>query len=352
MGYNKLTYHDKPVFGLEIAQTGLKVMAIDYKKWTVKGYGNINLDPAKLATSLEGGDPFLGDSVKALFDKHIVGKLDSNRVAISIPTSRSFSRSLKLPAIADNELINAINLEAEQYIPIPLSELYLDHEVIRRKKDGIEVLFSAVPKRIVDNAVNACQAANLEVIVIEPGISAVARLITHAEEGQLPTVIVDIGAASTDIAILDGSIRVTGGLAVGGNTFTLDIANKLKVSLENAHQLKVLNGLSAGPKQTKITSALKPNLDRIIGEVKRVIRYYTERIGADTKLEQIIVVGGGSNVPGIGEFFTDSLVMPARVASPWQLLNFGNLQQPSRQFKPRYITAAGLASIRPKEIWK
>lgn len=327
-------------------------MAIDYKKWVVKGYGNINLDPAKLSTSLESGDPFLSDSIKTLFDKHIVGHLSSNRVALSVPTSRSFSRSLKLPLIADNELINAINLEAEQYIPIPLSELYLDHEVIKRNKDGIEVLFSAVPKRIIDNTVAACESAGLEVIVVEPSISAVARLVTHAEEGQLPTVIVDIGAASTDIAVLVDNIRVTGGLAVGGNTFTLDIANKLKISLENAHQLKVLNGLSAGPKQAKISSALKPNLDRIIAEVKKVIRYYTERIGGDTKLEQVIVVGAGSNVPGIGEFFTDSLVMPARVASPWQLLNFGELQQPSRQFKPRYITAAGLASIRPKEIWK
>jgi hypothetical protein len=45
-------------------------------------------------------------------------------------------------------------------------------------------------------------------------------------------------------------------------------------------------------------------------------------------------------------------MMPARVASPWQVLNFGSLQQPSRQFKPRYITAAGLASVHPKEIWR
>lgn len=29
-----------------------------------------------------------------------------------------------------------------------------------------------------------------------------------------------------------------------------------------------------------------------------------------------------SNMPGIGDFFTNELIMPARVANPWQQLNF------------------------------
>lgn len=37
------------------------------------------------------------------------------------------------------------------------------------------------------------------------------------------------------------------------------------------------------------------------------------------KVEQLIIVGGGINISsGIGEFFTNNLVIPARVASPWQ----------------------------------
>lgn len=188
--------------------------------------------------------------------------------------------------------------------------------------------------------------------MIEPGISAVARVLEATEEGHLPTVIVDIGPATTDIAVLDGSIRVTGGLGVGGNTFTLDIAKKLGVPLENAHQLKVLNGLNAGPRQEKITTALRPSLQRIVVETRKVIRYYNERLSDDRKLEQVIIVGGGSNVPGIGDYFTNELVMPARVASPWQQLDFAKLPQPAKQFRPRYITVAGLASIDPGSIWK
>ena len=82
------------------------------------------------------------------------------------------------------------------------------------------------------------------------------------------------------------------------------------------------------------------------------MRYYTERIDSEKKIEQLLIVGGGSNVPGIGDYFTNDLVMPARVASPWQLLNFGTLPQPAKQFRPRYITVAGLACVPPKELLK
>jgi type IV pilus assembly protein PilM len=167
-----------------------------------------------------------------------------------------------------------------------------------------------------------------------------------SEDGTLPTVIVDIGPATTDIAVLDsGAIRVTGGLAVGGNTFTLDIARRMEITLENAHQLKVLNGLGAGPRQEKIKNAVEPSLRQIISETLKVMRYYNERISDDRKLEQVLIVGSGSNMPGIGEYFTNELVMPARVANPWQKLDFGKLPEPARQFRSRYLTVAGLASI-------
>ena len=61
-------------------------------------------------------------------------------------------------------------------------------------------------------------------------------------------------------------------------------------------------------------------------------------------------MGGGANIPGIGEHFTNALVMPARVASPGQELNFGKLQPPAKDFRPRYITVAGLASVPPEKI--
>jgi type IV pilus assembly protein PilM len=349
----KLFYHDKPIIGLDISQTGIKVMAVDPKKWLVLGYGSVDLDPAKVQRSLESDDNYLSENIRSLLGEKLVGELPSDHVVLGVPTSRSFSRTFTVPAKTEGTLGDAVEIEVDQYIPIPIGSLYVDYEVIERTKDQLTVIMSAVPKTLIDNCIAACTAAGLRPIMIEPGINSVARVLEATEEGHLPTLIIDIGPASTDIAVLDGgAIRVSGGLGIGGNTFTLDIAKKLNVALENAHQLKVLSGLSAGPRQAKISSALQPSLQRILTEVRKVIRYYNERLNDDRKLEQVLVVGGGSNVPGIGDYFTNELVMPARVASPWQRLDFGKLPQPSKQFRPRYITVAGLASVNQEGIWK
>lgn len=348
----RLFYKDKPIIGLDISQTGIKVMAVNPKKWLVTGYGSIDLDPVKVQGALDEGTGYLAENLQRLLKDNFIGTLPSTHAVLGIPTGRTFSRTFTVPASAEKTLKDAVEIEVDQYIPIPMSLLYVDYEIIQRTKQELTVLMSAVPQSLIDSCLAATKQAGLDVILIEPGVSAVARVLEATEEGHLPTVIIDIGPTSTDIAILDGSIRVTGGIGVGGNTFTLSIAKKLDIPLENAHQLKVLNGLSAGPRQAKIQGAIKPNLDRILTETRKVIRYYNERITDERKLEQVLVVGGGSNVPGIGDYFTNELIMPARVASPWQKLDFGKLPQPAKQFRPRYITVAGLASVDPGRIWK
>ncbi|PID33495.1 pilus assembly protein PilM [Candidatus Saccharibacteria bacterium] len=349
---SSIFYKNKPLIGLDISKTSIKVVSIDTAKMLVHGYGSIELDPEKMTEELEQSEDYLVDKVTELFKNNITGKLDSNRVVMGVPTVRTFSRTFSIPSNQEGSIKNAVNLEAEQYIPMPLDSLYIDHQIIKRDKKQLTVLMCAVPKKFVDSLVNVSRRTGIEIDMIEPGMNAVSRLLKHTEEGNLPTIIVDIGPATTDIAILDGAIRVTGGISIGGNTLTLDMAKKMDLPLETAHQLKVLNGLSAGPRQAKIASALKPSLGRMVGEVQKVIRYYTDRFPEESKIEQVIIVGSGSNMPGLGEFFTNELVMPARVASPWQALDFGQLPPPAKQLRPRFMTAAGLGLIKPEDVWK
>ena len=348
----KLFYKDKPTIGLDISSTDMKVMSIDIKHNTVTGYGAVDLDPLQIKKTLDEDGSYLLSSLQNLLDRKLVGTLQSNQVILGIPTSRTFSRTFTVPRSTEKNLKDAVAIEVGQYIPLPISLLYVDYEIIERNNETITVIMSAVPRKLVDTAVEACATAGLDVTMIEPAVNAVARVLKLSEEGYLPTVIVDIGAANTDIAVLDGSIRITGGIATGGNTFTLDIAKKLGVTLENAHQLKVLNGLAPGAKQAKITNALRPALRGIITETRKVIRYYNERLANDRRLEQVLVVGSGSNVPGIGEYFTNELVMPSRTANPWLELDFGELPQPAKQFRSRYISVAGLASIPKGAVWR
>lgn len=326
-------------------------MSIDTKRWNVLGYASVDVDPNELQKSLAEDGAYLSDKLVQL-QKASTGHIQSNHVVMGIPTVKTFARSLELPIDVKGALKDAIELEAERYIPVPVSQLYIDYEVTGKTATTITIMMCAVQQKMIDICVKAASDAGMEVVMVEPGMNASARLLRVTENGDLPTVIVDIGAATTDVAILDGSIKVTGGVAVGGNTFTLDISKKLGVTLETAHQLKVLHGLNVSPHQAKIKAALEPNLNRIRNEIKKIMRYYNERLTAGKKIEQVLIVGGGSNIPGIGDYFTDTIIIAARVASPWQALHFDKLKAPAAQFLPRYITVAGLAGVNAKDIWK
>lgn len=327
-------------------------MSLDSSRMAVHGYGTIDFDPSEIPDDLEKSSEYIVAKINELFEKNLIGKLSSNRAVLSLPTFRTFSRTFTLPKGQESSLGEAVSLEVEQYIPMPPDSLHVDHQIIKRDKESLTVLMCAAPKKDVEALIGISNQCGFEIVMIEPSINAIARILQSTEHGSLPTVILDIGAVTTDIAILDSVIRVTGGLNIGGNTFTLDIAKKLGVELEAAHQLKVLNGLSAGPKRAKIESALQPSLLNIAKEVKKVMRYYSDRFPNEANMEQLLIVGSGSNLPGIGDFFTNELMMPSRTASPWQALNFGNLQPPAKQMRPRLVAAAGLALVDPKEIWK
>ncbi|MEP7205157.1 MAG: pilus assembly protein PilM, partial [Candidatus Saccharibacteria bacterium] len=120
----KLFYKDKPVIGLDISSTGIKIMSIDTKRWLVLGYGSIDLEPIKVKESLEGDSSYLADSLKILIHEKLIGVLSGNHVIIGVPTAKSFSRTFTLPVGNEKMLKDAVDIEVDQYIPIPASTLY------------------------------------------------------------------------------------------------------------------------------------------------------------------------------------------------------------------------------------
>lgn len=348
----KLFLRQRPIIGIDISHTYIKMMSINPSNWKVEGYSSVNADPQKLRASMADSPDYIIELLQELMSKNLVGAISSDQVVIGIPTNITYSRSISLPKAAVKKLEDAVSLEASQYIPVSIDELNLSYEILSETEDTLEVIMSAAPKKIISNISEACSAVGLTVVAVRPSINAVARLVKLVEQGQLPTIIVDIGIADTDVAILNERVRASSSIQIGSNTLTYAISDKLNISLENAHQLKILQGLAHGSKQKQIETAVDKSLTQISDEIHKIIRYYSDRINSSDRIEQVIIVGSGSDIPGIGEYFTNKLIMPARVANPWIKLNFGKLPQPAKQFRPRYISAIGLAVTMPKEVLK
>ena len=155
---SRLFYKDTPIAGLDISSTGIKIMSIDPKRWLVNGYGSLDLDPQKVKEALETeGSTYLTDNIKQMLAEKMIGEVTSKQIAISVPTARSFSRTFTLPIATEKARHDAVVLEADQYIPIPSTSLYIDHQVIERTKQEITVLMSAVPRVVIDNIVTTVE---------------------------------------------------------------------------------------------------------------------------------------------------------------------------------------------------
>ncbi len=347
-------YRDKPIFGLSLGFNDLRIMQVKDSKHgpEVQAYGCCTFDPAALKDGVIIDINAVAKTAKELLQNGITGKITTRRVIVSIPASRTFSRAVKLPKLGEKELNDAVRLEAEQYIPLPIDDLYLDHTVIAQNETDVELFAVAAPKNIIDSYVALTKMLDLEVVAIETTIDSAARLFSISKHDVTPTVLIDFGPNSVDITIFDNVILATGTVSGGGESFTERIANYMGVSAQEAQDIKGKYGLSYSDKQTQITKALDPILEQFFKEVQRMIRYYEERYPKRQKISQVVLMGSGAGIPGLSEHMTDALRLPVRPIEPWQTVTFGSLKPPEQQESLGYMSAAGAAMISPKGLYQ
>lgn len=357
-----LFFRDKPLFGLDIGPTSLKVMQVNQTATRVNGkmsalpqvvgYGFTTFDRAATSDGVIVQHEIIAKAARELFDQHLIGDITTNRVALAIPAYRTFTRSLELPLLKSKEFSEAVELEAEQYVSMPLDDLYLDYEVTKKTTENTELFAVAVPRTIVDSYLELADVLGLETVLIEPTLSSSGRLFSLDNQSDIPAVIIDFGSKSADISIYDEHMLVTGTVQAGGETFTNLIKDKLGVSLAEAGLIKTKYGLGVSRRQKEIIQALDPILNQLVKEIKRMMRYHEERYGADRPIQKIITLGGGANMPGLSDYLTNILRLAVRHTNPWQFLNYKGLQPPSDADKPMYATVAGLCLANPKRVFE
>jgi len=346
-------YKDKPVFGLDIGHGSLKAMQVRTKgkRPHLIGYGTAMFDGDAIQNGVLTKPDVIAKATKDLLRHGLVGKITTKRVAMAIPSYRAYSRSMQLPRLKEKELLEAVHLEAERYIPVPLNDLYLDFTITGESDTTYELLVVAVPKNIVDSYMKLAELVDLEPVLIEPTMASDARLFAQDKNSDVTSVIIDFGSMSADISIFDKTTLVTGTVPAGGLVFTNNIREKLKLSETEAAFIKTKYGIGVSKKQKEITEALEPTLQKIVMEIRRMTRYYEERYGTDRKIGQIIILGGGANMPGLGDYLTSTLRIPVRSYNPWNVLEHKHLHAPSNPDKSMYATVTGLGLLDPREVF-
>ena len=349
----------EPLFGMDIGHSSLKVMQLELdggkdKSPTVAGYGSSHRYAVNsIVDGVIVDYKALSEALHDLFDRRLAGIISSRKVACTIPLSHSFSRPLKLPPMDDDDLSQAVHLEAEQYIPVAPENLYIDYDVVRRDENNIEILVVATPKNIVESYMKFLESMGLEPVALEPTMNATARIFGMADPAHdKPTVLIDFGAEATDIAVYDNTLFVNNTVQGGSNTMINSIAQNLGINREEAFKVKNEEGLKLSGHLRNIGKAVQPTLDNLIREIHKIMRYYDDRVAVGGhKISQAVMSGGGANMPGLSDYLANELGVPVRMLDPWRKINFGTLSPPDELERSMFITVAGEAVLDISEVF-
>jgi type IV pilus assembly protein PilM len=350
---NTLFFEDKPLFGLDIGHGSVRVMQLEHgkKQPHVVGYGETAFDSSAIKDGVITQPELIAKPIQDLFKHHLIGDITTDRVALSVPIAHAFTRSMEVPGLNDKELAEAVKNEAEQYIPAATEDLYIDYTRVKTTGDKTAVFIVGMPRRIIDSYVTLTRMLGLEVVAMQTSSGAGAQLFSRDKQSDIPSVLVDFGSESADITVFDHGPLVSGTVACGGEHLTAAIVKALRVTEKEAVLIKTKYGLNLSKKQLEIEAALDPILGLLVKEIRRTIRYVEEHSHNKEAISQIVIAGGGANMPGIAEYLTRSLRLAVRSFDPTFYMDFGKLQPFGVTERMSYVTAVGLAMIEPQEIF-
>lgn len=181
---------------------------------------------------------------------------------------------------------------------------------------------------------------------------AAAEAVLSRQQKEAGTLLLDIGAGTTNMAIIeDGEVQYVGVLPIGGIHVTNDLAIGLKTDLDIAEKVKTEHAAVAGATNKKLmTVKIGKKQFSFDGEevvmitearIEELLEYVDKelkRIHKSRKLPGgVVIVGGGAKIPGIADFTRDKLQLAARLG---KLQPIGGLIDTVND--PSYATTTGL----------
>ena len=358
-------------FGLDISDLSLKIVKLKKRGnfFTLSSYGKEEIEPGIIKRGEIKDEKKLAEIIRESIKKVRGEKLKTNYVVASLPEEKAFLQVIQMPRLPEEDLKSAVIYEAENYIPTPLEEVYLDYQIIPPvydHLDHLDILIAALPKKTIDPYLSSLKLAGLEPKVLEIESLAIAQALIKDGITTQPILLIDLGATRTSFIIFSGhSLRFTSSIPVSSSNFTEIISKNLGVSLAEAERLKIKHGLEEkvkikiGEEKTelkrergRIFEALIPTLVDLVQQIKRYLDYYQahaehEHLPPDGKgVSKILLCGGGANLKGLCQLLSLELKIPVEIGNPWVnilIKEKKEVAELSFEESLKYTTALGLA---------
>ncbi|KKT29536.1 MAG: Type IV pilus assembly protein PilM [Candidatus Azambacteria bacterium GW2011_GWC2_45_7b] len=292
--------------------------------------------------------------VLAALLKELFAKKNIKFVAVSLPEEKGFLENVQLTGIkAETEIRQALELQLEEHIPLPPSEVVFDYTLARKEKNHFDTVISAFPKMLVDSYSEVFYSAGALPVLVESELVAAVRSLIP-KNFAATTIVMDWGKTRISFSIIEnGVLRFASTAPIGGETLDEAISKTLNVDLKKARELKLKSGfLPASPSQggqnqdsLPVFQAIVPVITAIREEVGKYIKYWQTHSESKEAPAKLFLSGGDANLLGLAAYLQQELNIPVQLADPWANVSFPKNYLPDleRQDAIRFVASIGLS---------
>ncbi|TSC79305.1 MAG: type IV pilus assembly protein PilM [Parcubacteria group bacterium Gr01-1014_29] len=345
------TYLKLPIFGLDISDRAFKYMKFKEtpRNLHVDDFGIEPLPVGLVDSGLITDTGALAQILRAHF-----AKKPYRFVALALPEEKGFVRTIRMPRVEPEELHEAISLQLEEYIPLPLEEISFAYQAIPdHSPETMDVLITAFPRMLLSTYIDTIKQADLIPVSLEIESQAIARAIIPPQEQPEIVLVIDIGLTRTSFLFAQyGLTHLTSTMPLGGKSFHEAIMKALQVQEPEAERLKKEHGLSNSKDAKPVFDALIPLMKTLVEEVLRRTEFWQEEHRRDyqgnrnkARVGRVYLCGREANLTGLARHLSVELNVPVSLANVWSNVIEDPSYIPEIEFRDSlgYATSIGLA---------
>lgn len=280
--------------------------------------------------------------------------IKGKEVIVCMTGDRVITRYVLMSRMNDKELAKAIQVEAANSIPVPMSNLSLRYVRLDGEGDQQQaqrIMIVAAPTDVVLLYHDLFLRAGTKISVMDHAPLALWRVcFGMGEMGMETAAAIDIGASYTNIIVSrDQRLVFSRTLPVGGDIITRSMAETYNMEFDEAQKYKeerakILSSEEAAmafnPEDMQIDFSLRDGLSELTREIRRSIEYFNSQSNGNP-VKRLIFSGGTAKLKGFVDFISDAMEVPAGLLK-FPVIHLDGQGQDA-PIDPSYAVAVGLA---------
>ena len=303
-------------WGIDIGQCALKALRCEMQDGELVATQVDYIEYPKILSQPDA-DPqtLIAEALNQFIERN---DIEEDKIAIAVPGQSGLAKFFKPPPIELKKLRDIVEFEAKQQIPFDLNEVVWDYQ---RMGGGIEhegliteteVGLFAMKRDQVIREMLPFDNANITLDAMQLAPMAIYNCITYDLLDNCPDpdvfdpdspppsyMVLAIGTETTDMVITNGFRVWHRSIPIGGNHFTRQMTQQLKLTFAKAEHLK--RNARDAPDPKRVFQAMRSVYDNLGTEVQRSLRFF-EGIDRKATIKGVVITGNTAKLPGLQAF--------------------------------------------------